>query len=59
MTTAAPRLRGALWTLWVVAALLALDVVGGLSYLVAVLVSGYVLHVLVDPRTTPMPPRSA
>ena len=39
MTTASPRLRGALWTLWVVAALLALDVVGGVFYLLAVLVS--------------------
>lgn len=50
MTTLTPRLRGALWTLWVVAALLALDVVGGVFYLAAVLVSGYLLHVLIDPH---------
>jgi len=50
MTSTTPRLRGALWTVWVVAALLALDVVGGVAYLVAVLVSGYLLHVLIDPH---------
>src|SRR5688572_30181335 len=37
------------WSTWVVLALLALDLFGGVAYLAAVAVSGVALHLLVDP----------
>jgi len=53
------RFRNGAWVAWVVLAILAMEFVGGPAYLVVVIVSGLVVHLLVDSGSRWRPAASA
>jgi hypothetical protein len=53
------RFRDGTWVAWVVLAILAMELIGGPACLVVVLISGLVVHLLVDSRSRRGPAASA